>query len=160
MKPLRLGIIADTHGLFDRKIPALFNGVTHIIHAGDVESPHILDELRAIGPLTAVAGNVDMGDLARLPQFARLEFGDKKILVTHIIGRPTKLNAETTAEVLREKPDVLIYGHTHLPKSDIIEGILIFNPGAAGPKRFDQPRTVAILEISGEKITTDWISLE
>ncbi len=157
---IRLGIIADTHGLFDRKVPALFNDVTHILHAGDVDDPQILDKLRQIAPVTVVCGNVDGGELAELPIFARVEFGGKKILMTHIIGRPTKLNVKTAAEVAREKPDILLYGHTHIPKRDDLDGIVIFNPGSAGPKRFDYPRTVAIMEILGGQITTDWKSLE
>ena len=160
MSFIRLGVIADTHGLFDKKVPALFKGVVHIFHVGDVESPHVLEELEALAPVTAVVGNVDTGELADLPRFARAEFGGKIILVTHIIGRPTKLNAVTAAEIRRQKPDILLYGHSHMPARDLIDGIFMFNPGAAGPKRFDLSRSVGILEIHDGRIEADWLSLE
>lgn len=160
MSVIRIGVIADTHGFFDRRVSELFKNVACIVHAGDVESPHVLDELRALAPVTAVRGNVDKEELERLPFFARLEIGGKKILVTHIIGRPTKLNAATAGQIQADKPDVLIYGHTHLPTKELVDGVLMFNPGSAGPKRFDQPRCVGILEIHDGELRADWVSLE
>lgn len=157
---IRLGIISDTHGVFDRRIPLLFKGLAHIFHAGDVGIPKVLARLEMLAPVTAVVGNTDTDELACLPPSARAEFGGKKILVTHFIGRPTKLNAFTSAEIQLQKPDILVYGHSHMPALDRVGGIFMFNPGSAGPKRFDLPRSVGILEICEGRITADWLSLE
>lgn len=116
-----------------------------ILHAGDVGGPHVLDELRAIAPVTAVYGNVDPPG-GRLPARQRLSAGGLTLEATHghELGSPTpeKLLAASDA-------DIIVYGHTHRALVHRARGRLVVNPGAAGPKRFDSVPSVARLTIDG-----------
>ncbi len=143
---MRLGIISDTHGLLRPEVFEVFAKVDHIIHAGDVGKDEILDELEAIAPVTAVFGNVDMSDVKRRTRdVAEVEIDDARFVITHghLIGSPTP-------EKLKAKwpdADVIVYGHTHKPLiKDFPDFSVVINPGSAGPKRFTDPVTVAIME--------------
>jgi uncharacterized protein len=145
---MRIGIIADTHGFFDPRAERHFAGVEHIIHAGDIGAASVLERLEAIAPVTAVTGNVDWGGpLDRVyRRTERLERVGFRIYVTHIGDHPRKL-----AERLPDpRPQVFIYGHSHIAVVEEREGVLFLNPGAAGKPRFGRPVTVAILEL-GER---------
>lgn len=121
-------------------------GSKHIVHAGDVGAPDILDELRAIAPVTAVCGNIDKGPWARrLPESEVLEVGEISIYVLHDLAQ------------LDLKPEVagfraVIYGHSHIPKDETRGGVLYFNPGSAGPRRFKLPVCVGRLVVDGPNI--------
>ena len=144
---MRLGVISDTHGLLRPVVFNAFAHVDHILHAGDIGSLELLAELEALGPVTAVYGNTDGFDLRnRVPRVARVELDGFDIVVTHgdQFGSPTpeKLNAEF--------PDaqILIYGHTHRPLLTIVDVVVtVMNPGSAGPRRFNIPPSVGILEL-------------
>jgi len=142
-----IGVISDTHGLLRPEALEALQGSDAIIHAGDVGEPGILTKLGEIAPVTAVRGNVDRGAWARkLPANNVLEIGGISIYVLHII------------EQLDLKPEAagfaaVIYGHTHVPKQEIENGVLYFNPGSAGPKRFKLPVSIGRLEIKAGKIT-------
>ena len=139
---MRIGVISDTHGLLRPEALDLLRGAEYIVHAGDVGDPKILDALRAIAPLTAVRGNVDVGELGSLlPKTAILRAGDLAIYVHH--GNDHRL-AEPPPGT-----DVVISGHTHEPRVDEIDGVLYLNPGSAGPRRFHLPVTVAVLTVEG-----------
>ncbi len=142
---MRLGIIADTHGYFDARVAAHFTGVDQIIHAGDIGSADVVARLEALAPVTAVTGNVDWGGpLDRLhPRVAHMEIGGRRIYVTHIGGRP----AELVRRLPEPRPDVFIYGHSHIPVMQEIEGVLFLNPGAAGKPRFGRRPSVALLDL-------------
>lgn len=139
---MRIGVISDTHNHFDPKIPTLFNGVDHILHAGDIGLPWIIVELESIAPVTAVLGNNDHGLHFRETEV--LILAARKFLVHHIVDvfRPAE---PLTRRIAREKPDVVIFGHSHKPFNEVRDGILYFNPGYAGKSRFGQPRSVAVL---------------
>lgn len=139
----RIGVIADTHGVLHPQIADLFAGVEHIIHAGDVGGAAILGVLREIAPVTAVAGN---NDDASGYDVARLVAGGMRILVTHILPRPHAPGRHVREALAREPADVVVFGHSHLPHDEIVDGIRFFNPASAGPRRFDYPRAVGILE--------------
>lgn len=142
---MRLGIISDTHGYFDARVIAHFAGVDQIIHAGDIGRADVIDRLEAIAPVTAVTGNVDWGGPLdrKYARVARLEIGGQQIYVTHIGGRPADL-----ARALPEpRPDVYIYGHSHIPMVQEVDDVLFLNPGAAGRPRFGRQPSVAILEL-------------
>jgi uncharacterized protein len=116
-------------------------GSQHIIHAGDVGRPEILDALRAIAPLTVIRGNVDKGGWAqKLPETQVLEIAGISIYMLHNLN---KLDLKPEAAGF----DVVISGHTHVPKQEIREGVLYFNPGSAGPRRFKLPVTVGKLVV-------------
>lgn len=145
---MRLGIIADTHGLLRPEVFEAFARVDHILHAGDVGPADLLTELESLAPVTAVYGNTDGGDLrARLPQVARVRLDGFDIVVTHgdQFGSPTpeKLNAAFP------DAEILIYGHTHRPLLTTVDDnvVTVMNPGGAGHRRFDLPPSVGIMEL-------------
>lgn len=145
-----VGIISDTHGFFDPQIPALFDGVDHILHGGDIGSELILRQLEAIAPVTAVLGNTD-GPLAgiRETEFVRLD--GLGFLVHHIVD-PDGPGETVRRNLARTTPDVVVFGHTHKPCSRRLNGILFFNPGYAGRTRFALKRSVAVLSLDGTEI--------
>jgi hypothetical protein len=143
---VRLGIIADTHGLLRPEVHEIFAQVDRILHAGDVGDASILDELQLLAPVTAVYGNTDGWTLRQhLPKVAELDLDNFRFVVTHgdQLGSPSP-------EALKKaypQADVIIYGHTHRPLiRDLPDFSVVLNPGSAGPRRFDLPVTVAILE--------------
>jgi putative phosphoesterase len=144
---MRLGIIADTHGLLRPEVFEVFREVDHIFHAGDVGPLDLITELEAIAPVTAVYGNTDGMDVrARLPKVAQVEMDGFRIVCTHgdQFGSPTpeKMNEAFPGA------DILIYGHTHKPLLTLVDVVVTsVNPGGAGPKRFDLPPSVCILEL-------------
>lgn len=114
----------------------------HIIHAGDIGAPEILDQLAEIAPLTAIRGNIDKAPWAtsKLPETEVVELGDVSIYVLHNLG---DLDLKPEAAGFR----VVISGHSHVPKQETRNRVLYFNPGSAGPKRFKLPITVGKLII-------------
>ena len=143
---MRLGIIADTHGLLRPEVHEVFQEVDRILHAGDVGGSEVLDELALLAPVTAVAGNTDGGRLrAQLPAVADLMIDGFRFIIEHgdALGAPTP-------ETLKQKwpdADVIIFGHTHQPViRDFEDYAVALNPGSAGPRRFQLPVTVAIME--------------
>lgn len=144
---MRLGIISDTHGLLRPEVFDTFKQVDHILHAGDVGPAEILAELEALAPVTAVYGNTDGWELRhRLPQVASLRLDGFDLVVTHgdQLGSPTpeKLNAAFP------DAEIIIYGHTHRPLLTTVDVVVtVMNPGGAGPKRFDLPPSVGIIEL-------------
>ncbi|MFM8551137.1 MAG: metallophosphoesterase family protein, partial [Nitrospiraceae bacterium] len=135
-KPVRIGVIADTHGVFDRTILRHFAGVDHILHAGDIGDQSVIRQLQALAPVTAVSGNVDGDEQSGFDSEAVLELSGKRIAIRHIIYKGGKLTKDGRAFLDREQPDICIFGHTHQPKTEWLGKTLLFNPGSAGPKRF------------------------
>jgi putative phosphoesterase len=140
---MRIGVIADTHGLLRPEAVEVLRGVDAIVHAGDVGGEHVLDGLRALAPLTYVEGNNDDSEGTDI---ARVTIGGLRILLTHILPRPRKLH-QRVIDSLRAKPaDVVIFGHSHLPHDEVIYGVRYFNPASAGPRRFDYPVSLGIID--------------
>lgn len=144
---MRLGVISDTHGLLRPEVFDAFEGVDHILHAGDVGSPGILSDLKALAPVTAVYGNTDDAELRRmLPQVATLELDGFDIVVTH----GDQLGSPTPAALHSAFPDaqIIVYGHTHRPLLTLVDVVVtVMNPGGAGARRFKLPPSVGILEL-------------
>jgi putative phosphoesterase len=144
---VRLGIIADTHGLLRPEVFEAFRQVDLILHAGDVGSTELLTELEAIAPVEAVYGNTDGFDLrARLPQVIHRRIEGTQFVVTH----GDQLGTPTPAKLQAAYPDaeVIIYGHTHRPLLTILDSVItVMNPGGAGPRRFSLPPSVGIMEL-------------
>ena len=143
---MRLGIIADTHGLLRPEVLKVFAQVDQILHAGDVGKPKLLEQLAALAPVTAVYGNVDGGTLrSRLPRVAELRIDDFQFVVTH--GDQFRHPDPKALKEAFPHADVMIYGHSHKPLIHNFEDFsLALNPGAAGPARFDLLPSVAIME--------------
>jgi putative phosphoesterase len=153
----QIGVISDTHNYLDPRIPQLFAGVNHILHGGDIGLPAILLELEQIAPVTAVAGNTDdPGFHYRLTEV--VELAGRKFLVQHIVN-PHALTDPLRARIARERPGVVVFGHTHKPFSEIIGGTRFFNPGYAGRSRFGLERSAAILHCGEKGIRAEYLPL-
>lgn len=158
-KTIRIGVIADTHGLFDPAIRRHFKGVDHILHAGDIGDRSVIKELEQIAPVTAVSGNVDHDEHGRCPSEAVIELAGRRIAIRHVIYEGGKLTKEGQAFLDRERPDVCVFGHTHKPKAEWFGKTLLFNPGSAGPKRFTLPRSLGLLRLCAAEVKPRLISL-
>jgi putative phosphoesterase len=143
---MRIGVIADTHGLLRDAVFTVFAQVDRILHAGDVGPSDLLTELEGLAPVTAVFGNTDGPEIRRrCPQVARLELDGLAVVVTH----GDQLGSPTPAGLHRAFPDadVIVYGHTHCPVLELVDRtVTVMNPGAAGPRRFDGIPSVGIME--------------
>ncbi len=153
---MKLGVISDTHGFLDPKIPKLFAGVDHILHGGDVGPYTLLAELEAIAPVTAVLGNTDTWLQLKLTE--SVELGGRKFLIHHIVN-PHALTDDLKPSIVERKPDVVVFGHTHKPFCETIGRVLFFNPGYAGKQRFALERSVAILHCDKQGIQPEFKSL-
>jgi uncharacterized protein len=139
---LVVGVISDTHGLLRPEAVASLEGVDAIVHAGDIGSAEILDALRRIAPVLAVRGNNDRDAwAASLPDIAKTEIGGTRIWVVHDL----KELAEDPASA---NVSVVISGHSHCPRIERREGLLLLNPGSAGPRRFSLPVAMARLHLA------------
>jgi len=156
----RIGVISDNHGYFDPVVLEVFAGVTHIIHAGDIMDPEILTTLETVAPVTAVSGNLDAGELAEhLPREASGEIAGIRFLVGH---KPKRLlNRLSTGKIEGERPDLVIWGHTHVPSAAWVDGALYLNPGtASAPDEEDDGPTVAIVEVEPAGLSVKFIPLD
>lgn len=154
---LRIGVLSDTHGHFDPAIKNIFEGVDHILHGGDIGLPWLILELEDIAPVTAVTGNADSGLSYKDTELIQLR--DRKFLIHHIVD-PRALAEKIKRRIIRENPDVVVFGHTHKRFCEMIGSTLYLNPGYAGKQRFDLPRSVAILTCDDTGITADFIDLD
>ena len=136
---MEIGVISDTHGLLRPEALRALAGVDHIVHAGDIGTPAVLEALAAIAPVTAVRGNNDRDAWARkIPETATVELGGARVLVIH-----------DRKELRAVPPGIacVIAGHSHKPLAETAGGVLFLNPGSAGPRRFSLPISVARLRI-------------
>ncbi len=144
---MRIGIIADTHGLLRPQVFKVFEAVDHILHGGDVGKPEVLTDLEALAPVTAVYGNTDDQALrARLPRVATLQLDGFEIVVTHgdQFGHPTPALLLTAFP----EAEIIVYGHTHRPLLELVDRtVTVMNPGGAGPAWFDLKPSVGIMEL-------------
>ena len=128
-------------------------GSEHIIHAGDVGKPEILDQLGEIAPVTAVRGNIDKGTWARkVPETQVVDLSGISLYVLHDLGT---LDLKPQAAGFK----AVIFGHSHVPKQEMRDGVLYFNPGSAGPRRFKLPITVGRLISEGESLRGEIIRI-
>ena len=146
MGHLRIGVISDTHGLLRAEVLQAFAGVDHILHAGDIGGEDVLAELRAIAPVTAVAGNIDNFRCGDAGPEAYVTIGGLRFFLTHILDRPSRPRQEVLQALERQPADVVVFGHSHLPHDERRDGIWYFNPASAGPRRFDYPVSVGLFE--------------
>jgi uncharacterized protein len=140
---LRIGVIADTHGLLRPEALHTLQGVDAILHAGDIGRPAIIEDLRAIAPINFVRGNNDGSDGTEI---VRLTIGGLRILLTHILPRPRAPRSEVRQSLESEPADLVVFGHSHLPHNEVIDDIRYFNPASAGPRRFDYPVAVGMID--------------
>ncbi|GAQ84134.1 hypothetical protein KFL_001770200 [Klebsormidium nitens] len=160
-----VGLISDTHGvLLPEAVRALSAATGTIIHAGDIGEPRYKSRLKASdlveeletgtgSKVVAVTGNVDDNcpeTVALYPAFRTLRLFDRKFLVIHICGFPPAVDPRAADIIAAEHPDVVVFGHSHVPGAELHEGTLYINPGSAGPVRFRLPQCIAVLHFDGE----------
>ncbi|HEY6260819.1 MAG TPA: metallophosphoesterase family protein [Nitrospiraceae bacterium] len=155
----RIGVIADTHGLFDPVVRRYFNAVDHIFHAGDIGNRPVIAQLEQLAPVTAVSGNVDSYEQSGFPSEVVVELLGRRIIIRHILYEGGKMTKEGRELLEHEQPDIFIFGHTHQPKAEWFGKTLLFNPGSAGPKRFTLPRGIGLLYLRGAEVEPHLISL-
>lgn len=140
---MRIGIIADTHGLVRPEAIGALRGADAIVHAGDIGGDDVLDALRELAPVTFVEGNNDSRDGTDI---VRVTLGGVRILLTHILPRPHRPDRRVADSLRRQPADLVVFGHSHLPHDEVVGGIRYFNPASAGPRRFDYPVAVGICD--------------
>lgn len=163
-RPVRVGLISDTHGLFRPSITGVFSGVDLIVHAGDVGGTAVLDQLEAIAPVVAVFGNVDDRHDPRLAPARWVPVGGLTLRVSHghELGSPTP--ARLVDAYADGTLDIIVFGHTH--KSVVTRerrgdrDVLVVNPGAAGPRRFNVPASIAILTVTNRVAAARIVEIE
>jgi hypothetical protein len=143
---LKLGIVSDTHGLLRPEVAPALKGVDRILHLGDVGKPSILTELAKIAPVTAIRGNVDRtGACARLPEtdVVLVENPPHAGLYLYMLHDLKTLHLDPAAARFA----AVLHGHTHVPNFYTKKGVLYFNPGSCGPRRFELPVTIGFLTL-------------
>jgi hypothetical protein len=136
-----IGVISDTHGLLRPEAVAALHGVEHILHAGDVGNIAILDALREIAPVTAIRGNVDIsGACAELPATDVVELGGRLFYLVHSV-HDLDINPVAAGVAM------VVSGHSHKASVEVRDGVIYFNPGSAGPRRFSLPVTVGFVTV-------------
>lgn len=136
-----IGVISDTHGLLRPEVERCFAGVSHIIHAGDIGAPEVVEALRRTAPVTAIRGNVDKGAWAKsYPDTQTLRLGGHCFYILHDLNELNVIPADLGI-------DIVVSGHSHRAQICTREGVLYLNPGSAGRRRFKLPITLAMLEL-------------
>jgi hypothetical protein len=139
---MKLGVVSDTHGLLRPEVLPALAGVEHILHLGDVGDPEILKSLATLAPVTAIRGNIDRsGPCSRLPETEVLLFEGRYIYMLHDVHT---LHLDPAAARFA----AVLYGHSHKPHIAHRKGVLYFNPGSCGPRRFELPITIGTLTIA------------
>jgi putative phosphoesterase len=154
-----IGVISDTHGRLDERVLRLFAGVRRIIHAGDIGDEELIWRLEAIAPVIAVRGNNDANTMC-FPNERMAVVEGRTFYVRHQFATVEKMNAAQQRIIEQRMPEAVIFGHSHKAYIGQWRGTLLFNPGGAGPRRFNLPRTVGILELHEDHIEARILNLE
>lgn len=150
----RVALISDTHGLLRPEAVAFLRGSDRIVHAGDIGGAHVLPELNALAPVTAVRGNIDKGPWAEaIADTEVLQLDDVFIYVIHDV-------AELDLDPVAAGFHVVVSGHSHRPSVRERDGVLYVNPGSSGPRRFKLPVAVAELEVDGRSVQAKLVELK
>ena len=154
---VKIGLISDTHlaspvEILPPEVARQFVGVDVILHAGDLVSMHVLDELRVVAPVQAVRGNADLVDCHSLPLTRIVEQGATRIGLCHGDGSPHDLSQRVLQYFSGRNVDVIVFGHSHQPSIEERAGVVLVNPGSPTHPRAGAERSVGILELSDSKI--------
>ncbi len=150
---MRVGVISDTHGSLPAAVHDVFAGVDRILHAGDIGNEDVITELETIAPVTAVSGNTDPAQIGFThPERASVAIGGVRFLVGHIY-------AELVRPGIPADVDVVVFGHTHVPRVEHNHGLLLLNPGSASRSRSGHGHTVAVVERAADGLEARIIEL-
>jgi putative phosphoesterase len=151
---VKVGLISDTHGLLRPEALAAMRGCERIVHAGDIGKREVLQALKALAPVTAVAGNNDRAPWAvGIPLVATLEVAGARIYVLHDLH-------ELDVDPVREGIAAVVSGHSHQPLVREEGGVVFVNPGSAGPRRFRLPISVGYLHVSAGAVRAELLQLQ
>jgi len=153
---MKIGIISDTHGHVPNAVHNALAGVDHILHAGDVGPMDVITELETIAPVSAVRGNMDYA--IQLPQTHVQSFVSKKFLVHHIVDLPFPSQSVRIA-IADEQPNVVVFGHTHMPCNEQHNNVLFLNPGSASNPRGGSAPSVAMVECNKTDLSVNFVEL-
>jgi len=154
---MKIGVISDTHNFLDPKIPDLFKGVNHILHAGDIGLPWVLAELELIAPVTAVAGNTDDPALRYAPSKI-VELAGRKFFIQHIV-HPQDEEERRQRHFAGQRLDAVIFGHTHKRFCETLDGVLYLNPGYAGRSKLGLERSAALLHCEENSVRVEHLDM-
>ncbi len=144
LRAMKVGVVSDTHGLLRPEVIPALAGVEHILHLGDVGDPAILKSLEKVAPVTAIRGNIDRsGPCSRLPETEVLLLEGHYIYMLHDVHT---LHLDPAAA----KFGAVLFGHSHKPEIRRHKGVLYFNPGSCGPRRFELPVTIGMLMLQAD----------
>ena len=143
-----IGVVSDTHGYLNPKVPELLAGVEHILHAGDIGDAGIIAELARIAPVTTVRGNNDRtGPESLFPEEVTVELDGWNFFLTHEVKVPKGPDDPSMETYRKAGADVVVFGHSHIALQRQIGTVLFFNPGAAGKRRFKVVPSIGILKL-------------
>ncbi|MCH8226619.1 MAG: metallophosphoesterase family protein [Chloroflexi bacterium] len=143
-----IGVVSDTHGYLNPKVPELLAGVEHILHAGDIGDAGIIAELAKIAPVTTVRGNNDRtGPESLFPEEVTVELDGWNFFLTHEVKVPKGPDDPSMETYRKAGADVVVFGHSHIALQRQIGTVLFFNPGAAGKRRFKVVPSIGILKL-------------
>jgi len=149
----RIGVISDTHGLLREQVKHHLRGCHLIVHAGDVDSPSVLTELRTIAPVVAVRGNMDRGGWASgLEEIEYVDMDAARLCIIHDRGH-------LDVRSLPAGTNVVVCGHSHKPHIQYLDGVLYLNPGSAGPRRFGLPVSMALLHVRPDGVEPELVEI-
>lgn len=150
--PYRIGVLSDTHGRLFADVFDIFEGVQLILHAGDIGRDDLLMELETIAPTHAVSGNVDGAPQPGRPLTCELETPAGRIAMTHghLMSAPTHDHERLVRSFAKFHPDIVIFGHSHIPHLSRVGDVWLFNPGSAGQARFGKKRSVGLITATAD----------
>jgi hypothetical protein len=150
---MRVGIISDTHGYLDAQTVKSLKGVDLIVHAGDIDTPEVLNVLKEVAPVKAVRGNMDRGSWAdELPMTDLISIDKTMLFALHDVDR---LDLDPAAAGIH----AVIYGHSHRPHMETKNGVVFINPGSASQPRHNHPATVAIVNVRNGSLDVEFVDL-
>ena len=153
-KDLVIGVISDTHSRIRESALAALRGSDVILHAGDIGSADVIAALKKIAPVHVIHGNIDIAPLTtRYPATEVIEVGGFTFYMLHNL-RALDLKPKAAGF------HAVIYGHSHKPEFYFEDGVLFFNPGSAGPKRFSLPITVGKIRIEDGELLPEIVEIE
>src|ERR1035437_5065151 len=150
---MKTGILSDTHGLLRPEVVPALAGIEIILHLGDVGKISILTELAKIAPVTAIRGNIDRdGPCSELPETDVVLVEGRYVYMLHDLGT---LHLDPAAG----KFAAVLFGHSHVPNFYRRKGVLYFNPGSCGPRRFELPVTLGIIDVVNGELNPSIVTL-
>jgi uncharacterized protein len=156
VKIVRIAVLSDTHLREGRSLPSIvwghLEGIDLILHAGDVVSTELLEDLKAIAPVEVVRGNCDGWELSGLPEKKIITCEKIRIGLTHGAYGYGKTTLEKAFRMFDPgSVEMIVFGHSHIPFKEKYEGVLLFNPGSPTDKRREPKYSMGLIEVQASE---------